>query len=191
MVIPTAFQISPLLTSGCRAWEVRLRPNGIRPAGAPGCGQQQGGRVRRVMASADGETITVHIPLIFGCAAGESCGDAKRRRVAPRPRVDNAMVKALARAFGWRKMLDAGVYSTINDLAKAKAVNATYVSRILRLTLLSPEIVGGPSARGRGRRASPAPSDRAGSGSARGGTTGAGPPASRSAGARCQRSIGW
>ena len=60
---------------------------------------------------------------------------------APRPRVDDAMVKALARAFRWRKMLDTGVYSTIEDLARAKGVNATYVSRVLRLTLLAPEIV--------------------------------------------------
>ena len=60
---------------------------------------------------------------------------------APRPRVDNAMVKALARAFQWRKMLDTGVYATLEDLARAKGVNATYVSRILRLTPLAPEIV--------------------------------------------------
>ena len=40
---------------------------------------------------------------------------------APRPRVDNAMVKALARAFRWRKMLHTGVYATLEDLAKAKA----------------------------------------------------------------------
>ena len=48
---------------------------------------------------------------------------------APRPRVDNAMVKALARAFRWRKMLDTGVHATLEDLARAKGVNATYVSR--------------------------------------------------------------
>ena len=60
---------------------------------------------------------------------------------APRPRVDNAMVKALARAFRWRKMLDEGVHATLEDLARAKGVNATYVSRVLRLTLLAPEIV--------------------------------------------------
>ena len=60
---------------------------------------------------------------------------------APRPRVDNAMVKALARAFRWRKMLDEGVHATLDDLARAKGVSATYVSRILRLTLLAPEIV--------------------------------------------------
>ena len=60
---------------------------------------------------------------------------------APRPRVDNAMVKALARAFRWRKFLDQGVHGTLEDLARAKGVNATYVSRILRLTLLAPDIV--------------------------------------------------
>ena len=60
---------------------------------------------------------------------------------APRPRVDNAMVKAVARAFRWRKMLDDGVHSTLEDLARAKGVHATYVSRVLRLTLLAPDIV--------------------------------------------------
>ena len=40
------------------------------------------------------------------------------------------MVKALARAFRWRKMLDAGVHATIEDLARAKGVHATYVSRV-------------------------------------------------------------
>lgn len=96
----------------------------------------------RATVSADGETITVHIPLTFRKRGG-------RKRVvtpdgaewAPRPRVDNAMVKALARAFRWRKMLDEGVYTTIEELAKAKGVNPTYVSRILRLTLLAPEVV--------------------------------------------------
>ena len=60
---------------------------------------------------------------------------------APRPRVDNAMVKALARAFRWRRMLDEGVHATIEDLAKAKGIGKTYVSQVLRLTLLAPEIV--------------------------------------------------
>jgi hypothetical protein len=59
----------------------------------------------------------------------------------PRPPVDNAMVKALARAFRWRKLLDSGVHATLEDLAPARGVNATYVSRVLRLTLLAPEIV--------------------------------------------------
>ena len=56
---------------------------------------------------------------------------------APRPRVDIAMVKALARAFRWRKMLDAGEYSTLEDLARARRLAPSYVSGILRLTLLA------------------------------------------------------
>ena len=51
------------------------------------------------------------------------------------------MVKALARAFRWRKMLDTGECGTLDDLAKAKGVAPSYVSRMLRLTLLAPEIV--------------------------------------------------
>ena len=59
----------------------------------------------------------------------------------PRHGRDNALVKALARAFRWRRMLDTGVHATIEDLAKAKGIGKTYVSQVLRLTLLAPEIV--------------------------------------------------
>jgi hypothetical protein len=51
------------------------------------------------------------------------------------------MVRALARAFQWRKMLDTGVHAALDDLAKAEGVAPSYVSRGLRLTLLAPEIV--------------------------------------------------
>ena len=51
------------------------------------------------------------------------------------------MVKALARAFPWRRMLDDGVHATLEDLAQAKGRTRPYVSRIVRLTLLAPEIV--------------------------------------------------
>jgi hypothetical protein len=96
----------------------------------------------RATVSADGETIIVHIPLTVRKRGG-------RKRVvtpdgaewAPRPRVDNAMVKAIARAFRWRKMLDEDAHATLDDLARAKGVHATYVSRVLRLTLLAPDIV--------------------------------------------------
>ena len=60
---------------------------------------------------------------------------------APRPRVHNAMVKALARAFRWRRMLDEGVHATLEDLARAKRLAPSYVSGILRLTLLATELV--------------------------------------------------
>jgi hypothetical protein len=94
------------------------------------------------MVSADGETITVHIPLTFRKRGGRKLVVTPDGAAwAPRPRVDNAMVKALARAFRWRKMLDEDVCGTLDDLAKAKRLAPSYVSAILRLTLLAPEIV--------------------------------------------------
>ena len=85
--------------------------------------------------SADGETITVHIPIAFRKRGGRKLVvTPDGAEWAPRPRVDNAMVKALARAFRWRKMLDEGVHATLEDLARAKGMHATYVSRVLRLT---------------------------------------------------------
>ena len=97
---------------------------------------------RDVTISDDGRTITVHIPMTFRKRGGRKLVVMPDGASwAPRPRVDNAMVKALARAFRWRKMLDTGVHGTLKDLARAKGVAPSYVSRILRLTLLGPDIV--------------------------------------------------
>jgi hypothetical protein len=54
---------------------------------------------------------------------------------------DTTLVKALARAFRWRRVMETGRYGTINELAAAEKINSSYVSRLLRLTLLSPDIV--------------------------------------------------
>ncbi|PWS34588.1 hypothetical protein DFH01_23915 [Falsiroseomonas bella] len=56
-------------------------------------------------------------------------------------RGDPALVKALARAFRWRRMLEEGRYASIRDLARAEGVNRTYVGRLLNLTLLAPDLV--------------------------------------------------
>jgi len=97
---------------------------------------------KRVTVSADGRTITVHLPFAIKKRGGRKLVvTPDGGSWAPRSRVDNAMVKALARAFRWRKMLDTGVHATLEDLARAKGVAPSYVSRILRLTLLAPNIV--------------------------------------------------
>lgn len=59
----------------------------------------------------------------------------------PRTRVDSALLKALARGFRWKKMLEEGDYQTLEEIAKAENINPSYVSRLLRMTLLAPEIV--------------------------------------------------
>ncbi|MBR7651771.1 hypothetical protein KCX83_05465 [Brucella oryzae] len=51
------------------------------------------------------------------------------------------MVKALARAFRWKRMLESGEFATIAELAERECIAPSYMTRVLRLTLLSPEIV--------------------------------------------------
>jgi hypothetical protein len=60
---------------------------------------------------------------------------------SPAPRVDTALVKAIVRAYRWRQMLESGEYGSSAELAKAEKINDSYLSRILRLTLLAPGIV--------------------------------------------------
>jgi hypothetical protein len=51
------------------------------------------------------------------------------------------MVKAIARAFRWRDMLENGRHATIKEIADTENINESYVSRLLRLTLLAPQII--------------------------------------------------
>jgi hypothetical protein len=59
----------------------------------------------------------------------------------PGRRIDNAMIKAISRAFRWREMLENGTHATIAEIAAAEKINESYVGRILRLTLLAPDLV--------------------------------------------------
>jgi hypothetical protein len=54
--------------------------------------------------------------------------------------VDNAIVKALGRAHRWKAMLESSHFASVTDLAKAERINLSYVCRVLRLTLLAPDI---------------------------------------------------
>jgi hypothetical protein len=51
------------------------------------------------------------------------------------------MVKAIVQAFRWREMLENGTYATIAEIAAAEKINESYIGRMLRLTLLAPNIV--------------------------------------------------
>ena len=58
-----------------------------------------------------------------------------------RVRPDSALLTALARGFRWKKMLREGDYQTLEEIADAENINPSYVSRLLRMTLLAPETV--------------------------------------------------
>lgn len=54
---------------------------------------------------------------------------------------DNTLVKALARAFRWKQMLESGEFATVAELAEREGIAPSYMTRVLRLTLLAPAIV--------------------------------------------------
>ena len=93
----------------------------------------------------DGRIITVRVPIAIRKRGGRKVvlapsGAPESRMLACRV-PDNAMIKALARAFRWREMLEAGNYATITEMANAEHIDHGYLGRILRLTLLTPNIV--------------------------------------------------
>ena len=84
--------------------------------------------------------LTVRIPLHVRKRGGRKTMIAPDVLAMP-ARQDVTLVKALARAFRWRRMLETGSYSTIKELAAAEKINASYLCRVLRLTLLAPDVV--------------------------------------------------
>ena len=95
--------------------------------------------------TSDGRTVTVRVPISIKKRGGRKlvlAPDGTNVTTAPiRRHIDNAMVKAIARAFRWREMLENGTHATIAEIAAAEKVNDSYVGRVLRLTLLAPDIV--------------------------------------------------
>jgi hypothetical protein len=91
----------------------------------------------------DDRTVTVRIPLVFKKHGGRKAIVSPDGETweGPPPLVDSALVRALARAFRWQRLLDSGAHGTFDDLAKAEGVSQSHVSRLLRLTLLSPGLV--------------------------------------------------
>jgi hypothetical protein len=86
-------------------------------------------------------TITVHVPIKFEIRGGRKAIISPTVLKPEQPRFDNALIKALARAFRWRAMIESGEYASITELAAVEKINESYACRILRLTLLAPEIV--------------------------------------------------
>jgi hypothetical protein len=86
-------------------------------------------------------TVTIHVPIKFTLRGGRKAVMTDIVAPAPQPRTDNALLKALARAYRWRQRIERGDYASVTELAKAERVNESYACRLLRLTLLSPAIV--------------------------------------------------
>jgi hypothetical protein len=99
-------------------------------------------RITKTSISKDGRTATVRIPATFLQRGGRKqiLSPPGAAPWSPAPRVDSALVKAVVRAHRWRAMLESGEYGSSAELAKTEKVNDSYLSRILRLTLIAPDL---------------------------------------------------
>jgi hypothetical protein len=89
-------------------------------------------------------TTVVSIPVTFAQRGGRKrivvpvgAEDWLPRPASPR----GAIATAVAKAHHWRALLESGEFSSAAELAKASKVNESYLCRVLRLTLLAPDIV--------------------------------------------------
>jgi hypothetical protein len=86
------------------------------------------------------ETVPVHIPFRLVKRGGRKemqmpDGASSQRKI------DNTLIKALARAFRWKRMLESGEFTTIAELAEHEGIAPSYMTRVMRLTLLAPATV--------------------------------------------------
>jgi hypothetical protein len=94
--------------------------------------------------SPDGAQVTISVPLQFRRRGGRKqifAPDGHRCQHVTRPQIDSTLVKAIARASRWQRMLESGHYASIAELAAAEQINPSYLARMLRLTLLAPNLV--------------------------------------------------
>ena len=86
------------------------------------------------------ETVTLHVPFSIVKRGGRKEMQLPEGATHLR-RTDSTLVKALARAFRWKRMLESGEFATVSELAEREGIAPFYMTRILRLTLLAPDIV--------------------------------------------------
>ena len=90
------------------------------------------------------ESVSINVPMIFRKRGGRKVivlPDGTQGNPAPKATIDNTMIKAIARAFRWQALLENGTYGCLDEIAKAERIAASFVSRVIRLALLAPDIV--------------------------------------------------
>lgn len=90
------------------------------------------------------DVISVGLPMTFKKRGGRKVivlPDGTHGNPAPIATFDNTIIKAIARAFRWQKPLENGTYGCLDEIARAEKIGSSFVSRVIRLALLAPDIV--------------------------------------------------
>lgn len=86
------------------------------------------------------ETVTLHVPFRIVKRGGRKEIQLPAN-ASQNHKTDNTLVKALARAFRWKRMLESGDFVTVAELAAREGIAVSYLTRVLRLTQLAPDLV--------------------------------------------------
>ena len=90
------------------------------------------------------DVISIEIPMAFKKRGGRKVivlPDGSHGHPIPTATIDNTMIKAIARAFRWQKLLENGTYTCLDDIARSEKIGESFVSRYYRLVLLAPDVV--------------------------------------------------
>jgi hypothetical protein len=89
------------------------------------------------------DTLTIRIPMQLQRRGGRKLIMTPEGAAmpTPKPRRDETLIKALVRAYRWRRKIESGKAKSITDLAEQENVTVAYVCRLLPLTCLAPDIV--------------------------------------------------
>lgn len=88
--------------------------------------------------------VDIIIPAIFDTQGRSTVTvDAQGQPVKPvvKPNINPVLVNALVRSYRWNRQLESGAALTIGTLAKREGRNRTYISRILNLMMLAPDVI--------------------------------------------------
>ncbi|MBF0190258.1 MAG: hypothetical protein HQL99_03790 [Magnetococcales bacterium] len=92
--------------------------------------------------SKDGKIIVVTIPMVLRRRGGRTMIIAPEgMAVAPSSPRDDALLNLVVRAHRWLRQMEGGKFGSIKELAVNEKLDVSYIARILRLTLLAPDIV--------------------------------------------------
>ncbi len=90
------------------------------------------------------DTLTARVPLTLKRHGGRKLvivPEGGGVPIRPKATPDDTLLKALARAHRWKRMLESGQVRSLNELAETEKINPSYLTRIYRMTLLAPDIV--------------------------------------------------
>ncbi|MCJ7752264.1 MAG: hypothetical protein MUQ65_14450 [Armatimonadetes bacterium] len=98
----------------------------------------------QVTLSPDGDCLIFRVPLKMRRRGGRKqiiAPAGMEGALADEERRNEGLALTIARAHRWRDLLESGRYTTIGELARDVRMDNSYLARMLRLTLLAPDII--------------------------------------------------